>query len=176
MNELILIRPGEEHIEEITAYRKEYLASGNIFNGSGGLDMYEDATEWIRHCRSVENKETLPGPDWVPADQYMLLRVTDGRVLGMINVRHELNGHLSKYGGHVGYSVRPSERRKGYAKKMLSMCIPRCRELGIEKILVTCRADNEASRRTIVYAGGVLEGTIYYETKDVVLERYWIAL
>jgi len=176
MNEFRLVRPSEEYAEEITAYRKEFLAAGNIFNGSSGLETYEDPMKWIEHCRSVENEETLPGPDWVTADQYMLIRVNDGRILGLINIRRHLNDHLSKYGGHIGYSVRPSERRKGYAKKMLSMCMPRCRELGIEKALVTCRTDNEASRRTIVSAGGVLEGTIYYEVKDVILERYWITL
>jgi len=176
MNEFVLIRPSEEYIGEIVAYRNEYLSSGNIFNGSSNLDTYDDPMRWIEHCRSIKNKGTLPGPEWVPADQYMLLRVSDGKILGMICILHELNEHLAKYGGQIGYSVRPSERRKGHAKKMLSMCMPRCRELGIEKALVMCRADNEASRRTIVSAGGVLEGTIYYEVKDVTLERYWITM
>jgi predicted acetyltransferase len=176
MEELLLVRPNEEHSEEIVSYRNEYLNGGNIFNGAGGLEGYDDPVKWIEHCRSVENIETLPGPDWVPADQYMLVRANNGRILGMINIRHHLNDHLAKYGGHIGYSVRPSERNKGYAKMMVMMCIPRCRELGIKKMLVTCRADNEASRRTIRSAGGVLEGTIYYEVKDVTLERYWITL
>jgi len=176
MEDVILVRPSEEYADDISAFRREYMDDGRIFNGSTNMNEFDDPIEWIEHCRSIEKAETLPGPDWVPADQYMLVRSANSRILGMINIRHHLNGHLEKYGGHIGYSVRPSERRKGYAKKMMLLCADRCRELGLEKVLLTCRFDNEASRRTILAAGGVYESTIYYEDKDVDLERYWITL
>jgi predicted acetyltransferase len=176
MNDLMLISPSKEYAKEIIAYRQEYITYGSIFNGAGGLEMYDDPIKWIEHCRSVENKETLPGPDWVTASQFMLLRATDSKIIGMISIRHYFNDHLAEYGGHIGYSVLPSERRKGYGKRMMLMCLDKCREIGLKKILITCRYDNGASRRTILAAGGVYERTTYYEVKDVYLERYWITL
>ena len=81
-----------------------------------------------------------------------------------------------KYGGNVGYSVRPSERRKGYAKRMLTECLRVLRAFGLERALVTCLTENEASRKTILACGGVYERTTFCERDGVWLERYWISL
>lgn len=94
----------------------------------------------------------------------------------MIQFRHYFNEFLEKYGGHIGYSVRPEERRKGYAKKMLSNCLNICKAYGLEKVLVTCIQGNVGSQRTILANGGVYESTIYCESDNVYLERYWIHL
>ena len=94
----------------------------------------------------------------------------------MLAVRHFLNETLEKYGGHIGYSIRPSERRKGYAKKMLKAALPFCRELGLRQVLITCREDNIASERTILANGGVYESTVREPEKDVRLKRFWIEL
>jgi predicted acetyltransferase len=174
MEDLILVRPSEEFTDDIRAFRQECIDAGSILNGTGILGEFDDPIGWIDHCRSLERADTLPDVDWVTADQYMLVRRDSGRILGMINIRHHLNEHLSKFGGHIGYTVRPSERRKGYAKMMITLCIDRCLGLGLEKVLITCRSDNEASRRTILSAGGVYESTVYYEVKDVNIERYWV--
>lgn len=106
----------------------------------------------------------------------MLVRKTDNKVLGFLQVRHEFNDYLSKFGGHIGYSVRPSERRKGYAKEMLKMALPFCREIGIDKVLVTCIDGNIGSEKTILANGGVYESTVHepYDNKD--LKRFWITL
>lgn len=80
------------------------------------------------------------------------------------------------YGGNIGYSVRPSERRKGYAKWMLSQALVYCRKIGMSKVLINCLEKNEGSRRTILANGGKYESTIYVPGENVNLERYWIEL
>jgi predicted acetyltransferase len=94
----------------------------------------------------------------------------------MLQVRHRLNDFLEKYGGHIGYSVRPSERRRGYAKEMLKMALPFCRQIGIDKILITCIDGNIGSEKTILANGGVYETTVHEPNENVDLKRYWIAL
>lgn len=86
------------------------------------------------------------------------------------------NDYLEKYAGHIGYSVRPCERRKGYAKEMLGMALTFCRELGIDNVLVTCADGNVGSEKTILANGGVYEYTIHEPDEDIDLKRFWIKL
>lgn len=92
----------------------------------------------------------------------------------MIQVRHRFNDYLAEYGGHIGYSVRPDERRKGYAKWMLAHVLPEARKIGLDRVLVTCDDDNEGSSRTIEANGGVFERKT--ELEGDILRRYWIDL
>lgn len=174
-NNLCLVKPGEEYIDEIHAYRQEFFEDGGHFNGDSGLRKAEDIGVWIEHCRLMECKETVPNPDWVEAEQFMLIDDAAHRLLGMINFRHYLNDYLAEYAGHIGYGVRPSERRKGYAKTMLALCLEKCRERRLDRVLITCDDDNEASRRTILDCGGVFDRTTV-DNDDKILERYWITL
>jgi len=175
VKKLVLIRPSEKYIDEILAYRQEMMdAARRHFAGDSGLRKFEDIAAWIEQCRLLQHKETVPNPDWVEADQYMLMHEGDGRILGMINFRHYLNEYLAEYAGHIGYAIRPSERRKGYGKSMLLLCLERCREFGLDKVLIACEEWNEASRRTILTCGGVFDRTTMEGDKK--LERYWITL
>lgn len=94
----------------------------------------------------------------------------------MIQVRHYFNDFLEKYAGHIGYSVRPSERCKGYAKRMLKMTLPFCQEIGIDKVLIACIDGNIGSEKTILANDGVYESTVYEPNGDRYLKRFWIDL
>ena len=121
------------------------------------------------------SEETCP-PKWVPATQFVCVRKSDGRIVGMIDLRHRFNDFLAEYAGNIGYSVRPDECRKGYARWMLANVLPEARKLGLTRVLVTCEDNNEASRRTIEANGGRFERTTYLESEQALLRRYWIDL
>lgn len=175
MEDLILIKPTAEYVDEIGSYRQEFFDTGSSFDGCGLLRKNEPE-EWLKKVQEYSQKETCP-ENWVVTTQFICVRRSDGRLVGMIQLRHYLNEYLEQYGGHIGYSVRPSERRKGYAKFMLKECLSFAeKQVGIGSVMITCEDSNEASRRTILSQGGVYENTVLNPDEGVKLERYWIRL
>lgn len=110
----------------------------------------------------------------VPSDIYFLVDDNSKYLIGSIDIRHYLNEYLAEYGGNIGYGIRPSERQKGYATKMLALALEECKKLGILKVLITCFKSNVASANTIIKNGGVLENEVVEDGK--VKQRYWIYL
>lgn len=173
---VILVKPDEAFAEEIRSYRQEMLLAGSSMDGTSVLKRMENPLEWLAYIAEREQQENLP-EGRVPATQFVLVDPEAGRILGMIQVRHYLNEYLRNFAGHIGYSVRPTERRKGYARKMLKLALKFCKEeLKLERVLVSCLVDNEASRRTILACGGVFEEKVYEHIEGVWLEKYWITL
>lgn len=173
---VILVKPDASFAAEIRSYREEMLLAGSSMDGTGALRRTEEPLEWLKHNALMENPKLVP-ENKVPATQFVLTDTDTGRIYGMLQVRHELNEYLQKFAGHIGYSVRPTERRKGYAKKMLKMALQYCKEtLGLQRVMISCLVENEASRRTILSCGGVLEEKVYEHVEHVWLEKYWITL
>jgi predicted acetyltransferase len=109
----------------------------------------------------------------VPATTRVL--IDEGSILGVVNLRHRLTDGLRRFGGHVGYSVRPAERRRGHGTTLLRAAMEMARERGTERLLVTCHRGNVASAGVIVKCGGRLEDCRQYEAIGEVC-RYWIDL
>lgn len=175
MEELILIKPTAEYGTQIMDYRQEFLDAGDSMDGCGPLRRFDNSLEYLRACKDYETPETVP-ENLVQATQFICIRKSDNKLVGMIQVRHCFNEYLEKYAGHIGYSVRPSERRQGYAKKMLKMVLPFCREIGLEKVLISCSDGNIGSEKTILSNGGVYESTVLEPNSNRYLKRFWIIL
>ena len=173
--DFFLVEPSLEYAEQIREYRQEFLDADSSMDGCGPLRRNEDPSVYIAECKKYTSGETLP-EGWVITTQFMYVRKADDRIVGMIQVRHYANEYISKYAGHIGYSVRPSERRKGYAKSMLKAVLPYCREIGLDKLLITCIEGNLGSERTILANGGVYESAVWEEGANRKLKRFWVEL
>lgn len=175
MSPWLLLIPSEEHLEEVRRYREEFLAADSSMDGAGPLRRFENPADWLAAVRAYADPTTVPD-DKVQASQFLCVRQEDGQILGMIQLRHTLNEYLRNFAGHIGYSVRPSERRKGVATWMLSSVLPYCREIGLKRVMLACEPWNEGSRRTILANGGVYERTVHEPGENIDLEQYWISL
>ena len=176
MNDSLILRkvlPAD--LDAAGEYRQEFLSSGDSMDGCSNLRRFENMSDWYDWICKAEHKATCPA-GWVPDTQYICVRTQDGCIVGMLDIRHKLNEACLNLFGNIGYSVRPSERRKGYASAMLAMAKDICRNMGMEKILVSCHKENTASARTIQKNGGVLENEVVDHRNGEVLQRYWIKL
>ncbi len=168
-----LMRPTEAMEQEVMDYRREYLQESDYIQGGAGLHSYECYADWLAYLKKCEAKESCEAGK-VPSTQYLAYDRDKKRVVGLLNFRHELNDYLMERGGHIGYSVRGSERRKGYAAKMLEMALAEAQAMNLQRVLVTCNENNIGSARTIEKNGGILENTIWDEEEKVLVRRYWI--
>lgn len=132
----------------------------------------DDYHDFENYCKNLEVKEALNG--LVPDSTFFCLDTDRNIMVGAVNIRHYLNESLLISGGHIGDGVRPSERRKGIATKMIALSLEECKKLKIDKVLMVCNKNNIGSKKSIINNGGVLENEI--EVDGEIVERYWITI
>ncbi|MBZ9685861.1 GNAT family N-acetyltransferase [Clostridium estertheticum] len=173
LDEVYLVTPSMEHKESYKEMILEFeKAEDSIYPGAirpRGMD-YKD---WLKNLETYRSSETCPS-HLAPSDTYFLVNKYN-RIFGAISIRHCLNEELLKFGGHIGYGIIPSERRKGYAKSMLKMALENCKSRNMKQVLITCNKVNIASAKTIIANGGVLENELMEEDGNLV-QRYWVEL
>jgi len=128
------------------------------------LETLEDATQGIGLSKG-----------FVPHSTYWLVRGVK-EIVGVSNLRHSLTPSLLREGGNIGYGIRPSVRRNGFGRELLRLTLPKARELGLARVLVTCGKGNLGSSRIILGNGGVLESEEFNAERGEIVQRYWIEL
>ncbi len=173
MDEIRLIRPSPEYAEQIREYRDEFPADWmrvtydpERIPGLDYLEKFKSIHDWIRFCDSMKDRIT-----W-----YMSVRLCDGKIVGFCCLRHKLeyDDDDIEFASHIGYSVRPGEREKGYAREQLRLVLEKAEAFGIDPVRIICSERNEASIRTILANGGRFIDSVYGEESGLVVNRYEI--
>ena len=173
-----LVFPNKDYEAKAREFIAEFYEYGSEIAGSGSLDRYlKESTydEWLTKVFSYIDIANVPAGK-IPGLTYFFVREEDDRIVGMINIRLALNDFLRNEAGHIGYCIRPTERRKGYGTELLRLGLEVCRRVDIHRVIVSCDKLNLASAGVIKNCGGVLDAEFYSKIFDETLQRYVIAL
>jgi len=170
MDNLKLVDPTTDLVAEFRARAEEWREAGeDLFQ-----DVFGDFSAYVERLASNRDPENLP-PNLVPMSTFWLL-AGDRRVVGTSRLRHWLVPHLEKEGGHIGYDIRPSERRKGYGTALLALTLDKARGLGLREVIVTCDGDNVGSARVIEKNGGQYTSSVVSDRTGKLVNRYRIVV
>lgn len=169
-----LIRPSVE-------YKDSYLKALEEFHAEGRY-LYQDIAilknsfeDFVKELNTEKGYPHQPYQDWVePVAETIVWMVKDDDYIGTVDIRHRLNWHLEKWGGHIHFNIRPSMRGKGYGKKMLKKALPIVNYLGIDRALITIAPDNQEAIHIVESCGGILEDETPATEHFPAMRRYWI--
>lgn len=177
MERFYLEEPSLERKDEIIEYLDEFIKYNSNINGTGSLDkIYDGYTfeEALERCLNMKNEEYAKSINRVPGKTFLLIRKNDNKIVGTINIRWNLSEKMLEFGGHIGYGIRPTERRKGYNKIQLYLVLLEAQKLNLDKVMIDCSVDNLGSDKTIKALGGILERCELDESDNTMTNVYWI--
>lgn len=173
MEKFYLEQPSLYRKTEAIEYINEFIKYNSAIHGVGSLNKYLDNYEsWLEQLKN--NRERIEIDKLVPSETFFLIRENDNKIIGMIDIRLALNDFLKKYGGNIGYSIRPTERRKGYNKINLYLALKFCQEKGLKEVLLDCDYDNLGSANTIISLGGILVKEGINEISNTIMKDFII--
>ena len=176
MEKFYLEIPSVERKNEIIEYLNEFVEYNSDINGAGSLDkIYEGYTfeQALERCLNMENKEYAESVGRCQGKTFLLIRENDNKIVGTINLRWNLSEAMLRFGGHIGYGIRPTERRKGYNKINLYLGMIEAKKVGLDKVMLDCDVNNLGSDRTLKALGGVLERTEIDPSDGILTNVYW---
>ena len=173
-----LEEPTIERKEDVIDYLNEHVHYNSNINGTGSFDKILDGFTYeqcLDRTKKLTNREYAKSINRCPGKTFFLVREEDNKIVGMINIRYDLNEEMLRFGGHVGYGIRPTERRKGYNKINLYLGLQKAyEEFNLDKVMIDCSATNIGSDNTIKSLGGILERSEVDPSDDTLTNVYWI--
>ncbi|MCB1563045.1 MAG: GNAT family N-acetyltransferase [Alphaproteobacteria bacterium] len=169
-----LVKPGIEYKDSYLEALKEFQAEGRytFLDIDHVRDNFED---FIRKVNDGKKHLHKPYADWVePIPETVLWLVKDREFIGTLNIRHRLNWHLEKWGGHVNFVIRPTMRGKGFGKKILQKGIPYLTHFGIDRALITLSPNNKAGVHIVEFCGAKFQDELPATDKFPARRRYWL--
>ena len=176
MEKFYFDRPSIERKNEIIEYLDEFVKYGSDINGSGSLDKIYDGYTFeqaLDRCLKMEDEEYAKSVGRCQGKTFLLIRESDNKIVGTINVRWNLSEEMLQFGGHIGYGIRPTERRKGYNKINLYLGMIEAKKVGLEKVMLDCDVNNLGSDKTLKALGGKLERTEIDPSDGILTNVYW---
>lgn len=160
-----------EYLEEHKKYNSDIKGTGEMYKCINGIS-YE---EWLARLEKMKDANYAKSINRCPSETFFLIRSEDNRIIGMINIRYNLNETMLKFGGHIGYGIRPTERRNGYNKINLYLGLIKAKEdFKLDKVMLDCSIDNLGSDNTIKALGGILERSEIDPSDNTLTNVYWI--
>ena len=178
MEKFYLEEPTIERKNEAFEYLNEFVRFDSELNGTGSMDKCLDGwtyEECLIEMQKRKDKDYAYSINRCPSKTFFFIRKNDNKIIGMINIRYDISQELLKKGAsHIGYSIRPTERKKGYNKIQLYLGLLEEQKVGEKRILLDCTVDNIGSNKSIISLGGILEKTEIDENDNKLTNYYWI--